>query len=320
MKIWSILESSSSIGYINNYLKKTLAEMGFESVGAFRKIETDEYEILFKAIEDTIREISMRDEGDKLKQEIKEDLRDNNRQLDATFNLPWGHRNIIKSIIDFSKCPPPATPSYYIIENQTQDSASHSSSLHSSATSLSTLKIEKEIETFTNLCSKFVTNDLIHNLLPLRDLQVYIIEDEWFVDCPFCTLSLKIYVKRGSHKVWSFQRHLVDVHKTFPYLNVKKPGKDKEKIEIQSNIVLNTNKDQEEIEKPIENFEKNYGEKSGEKSSSKVVEEKSTQLEALNSGSSGLSPPQKILLLGKSKVSTKIPLRINTKINEVRSF
>lgn len=269
--------------------------MGFESMGAFRKVEVAEYEQFLKGVESTIREVSTRSDDDVLKQEMKKDLESSKKNFNSNFNLPWGHRNIIKSIIEHSKTPPPSIPTYYVIDNPPlMSTASSSSALLSESSNTSPRELQKECEIFMDLCQRHVTDDLIKGLIARRDLYVYANENgkenDFFVDCPFCELALKLIINKGAHRTWNFQRHLIDIHKTLPYSTPKKTSESGQKVNVQKIEVINT----KDGDKPGENSKTGVG------------------------GSSELSPPSKVQLIGGDSVQKKVPLKVDTNVNEVR--
>lgn len=281
--------------------------MGFESVGAFKQIGADSIDEFFISFETTIREIALRHDDDALKQEVAKDLKDAKRNLNANFVLPMGHRNVIKSIIDYCKMPPPLP--YIIFENPQEFSNVQSPSLSSPSTSGSSkVDIQNTSETFTTLCQKHVADELIKGLVPLRDLYVYMKDNDWVVDCPFCTRSLKLSIVKGSHKTWNFQKHLINVHRTVQLTSNKKSPLVKQKVEV-----INV----ENIESTIEFT----GNKDGDKILETSDNSKEKSIERSTSGSSNeKSPPQKVLLLGNTAIQKIVSVREKPKINEVRIF
>lgn len=176
-------------------------------------------------IERIAKEISKYDNDNELKERIKNDLEKNHRKFDETFQLPMGHKLLIKGIAEYcsninelQSLPQPV----YVIES--------SSVITEPAKQLE----ENFIQILLRTCQKYIMEKTYENISVQREIAIIERENDYYVLCPYCTAEIQLR-KNPKNRASNFKRHLIEVH-TFSEVSRKRKS---QKINIICSETLN---------------------------------------------------------------------------------
>lgn len=170
---------------------------GYSSVGSFRALKDDGIDIkrLIKAVNRKIQVISESDDAE-MKNEISADLKMYYYELSPTFEMPWGHENIILTILKYCLN---IEDSFQLLNYVPQQFA----------VEVKNEKTPDILKRLIELAESYIEkkrNKIIG--VAVRELNILLEEDKYMISCPYCQKNIKVSVKNGTCVASNFSTHL----------------------------------------------------------------------------------------------------------------